>query len=119
MLNAVLFQSTKSKIFHVYVKEISSEVPKVPYDLWNGTRFLFAKHLFPDKLKDFNGMVLKSTSFDFAPYTYKNQDGSWGGWEYQIMESLAANLNFKMDINPPPNGELWGENMNGSFTGGE
>ena len=33
------------------------------------------------------------------------------------MDSLATNLNFNMNIQPPPNGELWGENRNGSFTG--
>ena len=33
------------------------------------------------------------------------------------METLASNLNFAMDIQPPPNGELWGENRNGEFTG--
>ena len=33
------------------------------------------------------------------------------------METLASNLNFAMDIQPPPNGELWGENKDGSFTG--
>ena len=33
------------------------------------------------------------------------------------METLASNLNFAMDIQPPPNGELWGENKNGTFTG--
>ena len=33
------------------------------------------------------------------------------------MSALAEKLNFKLDINPPPNGELWGENKNGTFTG--
>ena len=33
------------------------------------------------------------------------------------MDSIAKNLNFEMDIKPPPNGELWGEFKNGSFTG--
>ena len=116
-MNAVLFQSTGSKTFYVHVKEISPEVRKVPYDLWNGSRFLFGKDLFPDKLKDFGGTVLKCTTFNFQPYTYQNEDGEWAGWEYQIMKSLAGNLNFNMDIRSPPNGELWGENMNGSFTG--
>ena len=113
----MFFQSTDSASFHVFVNELSFRVPKVLYDLWNGTRFLFAKDLFPDKLEDFNGLVLRATSFNFPPYTYQAEDGSWGGWEYLIMETLAANLNFAMDIQPPPNGELWGENRNGSFSG--
>ena len=34
-----------------------------------------------------------------------------------MVASLAKNMNFSLDINPPPNGELWGENKNGTFTG--
>ena len=33
------------------------------------------------------------------------------------MDSIGRSLNFKMDINSPPNGELWGEIKNGSFNG--
>ena len=51
------------------------------------------------------------------PFTYKDPDGSYGGWEYHVVASLAKNMNFSLDINPPPNGELWGENKNGTFTG--
>ena len=58
-----------------------------------------------------------ATSFQLAPFTYRNADGTRGGWEYSVMAALAEKLNFKLDINPPPNGELWGENKNGTFTG--
>ena len=33
------------------------------------------------------------------------------------MESIAKYLNYKLDIHPPPNGEMWGEYKNGSFSG--
>ena len=33
------------------------------------------------------------------------------------MASLSKNMNFKLVITPPPNGTLWGENKNGTFTG--
>ena len=33
------------------------------------------------------------------------------------MDSLARDMNYKLDIQPPPNGEKWGENKNGTFTG--
>ena len=39
------------------------------------------------------------------------------GWEYNVIKTLAQNMNFTIHIQPPPNGELWGENKNGSFTG--
>ena len=45
-------------------------------------------------------------------------DGTHGGWEHSIVAALADNMNFSLDIRPPPNGEMWGEYKNGSFTGG-
>ena len=76
----MFFQSTDSASFQVYVNKLSFRVPKVLYDLWNGTSFLFGKDLFPDKLEDFNGLVLRATSFNFPPYTYQAryiQDSHW------------------------------------------
>ena len=48
---------------------------------------------------------------------FQNSDGSRGGWEYFIITTLAENMNFKLDIEPPPNGERWGEVKNGTFNG--
>ena len=118
VLNAVLFQPVSYSSYHIYCKYITETIPEKPYNLWNGTRYLFPnKLLFPDKLSNFGGKTLQATSFQLAPFTYQNADGSRGGWEYSVMASLAEKLNFKLDINPPPNGELWGENKNGTFTG--
>ena len=50
-------------------------------------------------------------------YNDQNSDGSRGGWEYFIITTLAENMNFKLDIDPPPNGERWGEVKNGTFNG--
>ena len=118
VLNAVLFQPVSNSSCHVYCKNITEDIPEYPYNLWTGKRFLFKeKSLFPDKLSNFGGKILQATSFQLAPFTYQNPDGSRGGWEYSVMSALAEKLNFKLDINPPPNGELWGENKNGTFTG--
>ena len=51
-----------------------------------------------------------------VPYP-ASADGSRGGWEYFIITTLAENMNFKLDIEPPPNGERWGEVNNGTFNG--
>ena len=118
VLNAVLFQPVSHSSYHIYCKFITETIPEQPYNQWNGRRFLFPdKSLFPDKLSNFGGKTLLATSFQLAPFTYQNADGSRGGWEYSVVAVLAEKLNFKLDINPPPNGELWGENKNGTFTG--
>ena len=89
VLNAVFFKSTDLANFHVYVNELSFSFPKVLYDFWNGTRFLFAKDLFPDKLKDFNGRVLRATSFNFAPYTYQAECSHWSTY-FKILCSMYS-----------------------------
>lgn len=118
VLNAVLFQPVSNTSFHVYCKKLTETIPKYPHNFWNGRNFLFKeKSLFPDKLSDFGGKILEATSFQLAPFSYQNNDGSRGGWEFRVMAALAEKLNFKLSINPPPKGELWGENKNGTFTG--
>ena len=118
VLNAVLFQPVSKHNFHVYCKGLAETIPKSPYNFWNGRKFLFQKKaLFPEKLSNFGGKILQATSFQYAPFNYQNDDGSRGGLEYRVMSALAKKLNFKLNINPPPNGELWGENKNGTFTG--
>jgi hypothetical protein len=59
----------------------------------------------------------RATSFDNPPFFYKTEDGGYGGWEFNIIDSIATSLNFQLDIQPPPNGELWGENIDGEYTG--
>ena len=33
------------------------------------------------------------------------------------MDSLAKDMNYQLDIQPPPDGENWGEYKNGTFSG--
>ena len=121
-INSVLLSHTSTGIAYVYLKDIKSTTEQKQVDLfdyWNGHRFLFKKDIFPDKLQDFGGKVLKVTTFNHPPYTYQEESGEYGGYEYRVVAALANNMNFELDINPPPNGEKWGENKNGTFTGKE
>ena len=117
---ALLSQTPKGIAYYVYLKDIKSASEQAPmdlYDYWNGHRFLFGKDIFPDKLQDFGGKVLKVTTFNHPPYTYQEESGKFGGYEYHVVASLAKNMNFELDINPPADGEKWGSYKNGTFTG--
>ena len=70
-MNAALFQPTSKGSIHVYLKDLTAIIPEKPYDIWNGRRFLFAKDLFPDKLSDLGGEVLRATTFQNFPTTYQ------------------------------------------------
>ena len=85
-------------------------------DLWNGNRFVKDLSLFPSPTRDMKGRRLKANTFDFPPFTYKTAEG-YSGLEHKIISAIAENLHFKLDISPPPNGEQWGEFINGTYNG--
>ena len=35
--------------------------------------------MFPDKLQDLGGKILRATSFNLRPYTYQEENGNYGG----------------------------------------
>ena len=79
----------------------------------------------------FKPTIFRATSFSQPPFTYAIDNNTYGGWEYlvgvsiyfyswyryfyKVMESIAKYLNYRLDIQPPPNREMWGEYKNGSF----
>ena len=36
---------------------------------------------------------------------------------FKMMDTLASDMNYTLDIQAPPNGEKWGENQNGTYNG--
>ena len=59
ILNAVVL--AENSIGHFYVQINKLETPKTNklYDIWNGTRFILDRNLFPEKLDNFQGKVMK------------------------------------------------------------
>ena len=59
MLNAVAFAENPFGHFYVQIKKLENSRSDKLYDIWNGTRFLLDRSLFPEKLDNFKGKILK------------------------------------------------------------
>ena len=57
-LNAVAFVHRKSTLYEVHINEGSGTSSNV-YDMWNGKKMVLGKSIFPDKLYDLGGKVLR------------------------------------------------------------
>ena len=69
------------------------------------------------KIKKKNFFCVESESFEFVRIFTSDGDGVRGGWEWSVIRTMSLIMNFTLSISPPPNGELWGEERNGSYTG--
>ena len=59
VLNAVVLAENSVGHFYVQIKRLENPKTDTLYDIWNGTRFLLARNLFPEKLVNFQGKVIK------------------------------------------------------------
>ncbi|KAG7162872.1 Ionotropic receptor 93a-like 24 [Homarus americanus] len=87
---------------------------------WRRNTFTRQVVLFPDKLADFQGAVLKVVTFSFAPHMVVGGEGGPAryGRDFQLVTALAKVLNFSLSFTQPPGGELWGRKLdNGTWTG--
>ena len=59
VLNAVVLAENSIGHFYVQTNRLDSSKTNRMYDIWNGTRFLLNRNLFPEKLDNFQGKVIK------------------------------------------------------------
>ncbi|KAK4308272.1 hypothetical protein Pmani_020025 [Petrolisthes manimaculis] len=93
-----------------------------PVTTWRHHRFTSHSQLFPDKLTDLQGAILKVSTFELAPSImyYRTENGSLlyrYGEDVFLTETLASVLNFRLHYAEPADGELWGKKVNGSWKG--
>ena len=80
---------------------------------------MMPKEIFSNNVyKVLKGKQLKVTSFENRPFTYKNTQGQYEGYEVSLINDLSESLDFSWYIAPPADGALWGEiNSDGNATG--
>ncbi|XP_071514380.1 ionotropic receptor 21a-like [Panulirus ornatus] len=90
---------------------------------WYQHRFTRQLDLFPDKLSDFHGTVLKVSTFHFEPcnFLHRAENGTvvlFYGTDVETVKAVARALNIALEFVETPNGETWGEQYeNGSWYG--
>ncbi|KAK3874140.1 hypothetical protein Pcinc_020900 [Petrolisthes cinctipes] len=93
-----------------------------PVTTWRHHRFTSQSQLFPDKLDDLQGAVLKVSSWEMAPTNmyYRAENGSLlfrYGEDIAVTELLAYVLNFTILYAEPADGNRWGWQENNTWTG--
>ncbi|KAG7173507.1 Glutamate receptor ionotropic, delta-2-like 23, partial [Homarus americanus] len=89
---------------------------------WRGHRFTSQVNLFPDKLRDLQGAVLKAVTFEWKPSVFYQRAKNGTvllryGIDIGVVKTLAQVLNFTIQFEEPPEGELWGREENGTWSG--
>ncbi|XP_042213524.1 probable glutamate receptor [Homarus americanus] len=89
---------------------------------WRGHRFSSQVDLFPDKLRDLQGAVLKAVAFEWKPSVFYQRAKNGTvllryGIDIGVVKTLAQVLNFTIQFVEPPEGQHWGYEVNGSWTG--
>ncbi|XP_071544649.1 glutamate receptor U1-like isoform X2 [Panulirus ornatus] len=90
---------------------------------WRRDKFTSQVDLFPDKLSDLRGAVLKVLTFVWEPsiFYFRTENGTLlfrYGVDIDLTKTLSHVLNFTIQFEEPPNDERWGRlTENGSFTG--
>ena len=59
VLNAVVLAENHLGHFYVQINRLEDSKTNRLYNIWNGTRFLVTTNLFPEKLDNFHGKVIK------------------------------------------------------------
>ncbi|XP_071514970.1 ionotropic receptor 21a-like [Panulirus ornatus] len=90
---------------------------------WRHHRFTHQLDLFPDKLADLQGAVLKVSTFMFEPCIFYRRAPNGSivsryGVDIEVTKAVAYLLNFTAKFEEPPDRKTWGSKLeNGSWYG--
>lgn len=90
---------------------------KSPMGAWNRLHFATKSALFPERFETFDGAVLQLGSWcDDFPFLYSQGDGCVGS-TLELLDVIAAQLNFSYAVQMAPADQNWGSKENGTWTG--
>ncbi|XP_064101780.1 ionotropic receptor 21a-like [Macrobrachium nipponense] len=120
---AAAIKSNRTPEWTIYINQLfgSWEVTKVA--TWWHTAFTTEVRLYPDKLSDLKGVMLKCVTFEWKPsvFYYRSKNGTVlfrYGIDIGVVQTLSNVLNFTVQFEEPPAEEYWGrEEQNGSWSG--
>lgn len=89
-----------------YTDNFCGSVEPVLINRFNGTDFVKST-LFPPKLKNFHGCVLRVAIWHIPPFVYLRTDDRGvshvaGGIEGRLLHQLSKRLNFTIEVKVPP-----------------
>ncbi|KAK7068287.1 hypothetical protein SK128_006516 [Halocaridina rubra] len=89
--------------------------------VWNKDSYANVENIFIDRYQSFEGAVFHlGTWFDDFPYLYQSKtepEGIGEGVEVEMLDAIAATLNFSYTLTTEPPDLKWGAFVNGTWTG--
>lgn len=120
----VLILQTQNDLILVWTHQLYSLTSTLTLlDTWKDGKFRRNQNLFPSKLGDLQGVVLRVATFDHPPsvvYTHDEHHNTINrlGVDMQIVQTLAQAKNFSAEFIEVSHDELWGfELPNGTWVG--
>ncbi|XP_063863963.1 glutamate receptor ionotropic, kainate 5-like isoform X2 [Scylla paramamosain] len=116
-------QTEEAGEWRLYVNQQYWAKGMLPVTTWRRHSFTSDVDLFPDKLSDLRGALLRVVTFVWEPsIMYRRaEDGSLlerYGVDIDAIALLAHAMNFTVRFDEPPPGELWGRQLDdGSWDG--
>ncbi|XP_069121394.1 glutamate receptor ionotropic, delta-1-like [Argopecten irradians] len=82
-----------------------------------GGQTAFFAEIFPNMALGFNGRRFHVTTLEWAPFVMALPNNTYTGLCFDLLDHMAASLNFTYDVTNPEDGQ-WGVlNSNGTWTG--
>ena len=75
------------------------------------------RKIFSKKFENMNGYTFLVATLPYSPHVWKNDDGTYGGYEIELMKKIGEQRNFRYAINPPPDGSWGAANEEGVWSG--
>lgn len=113
---------TASATFHVFTSRPfrptrTGYAVKSPIGAWNKQLFATKAELFPERFATLDGAVLYLGSWcDDFPFLY-SEGGGCVGSTLELLDVIAAQLNFSYVVQMEPADQNWGSKENGTWTG--
>ena len=75
------------------------------------------KSIFSKKFENMHGYTFMVGVLPYNPHVWKEADGSYGGYEIELLKVIADHRNFAIQIKIPPDGSWGAEDENGIWSG--
>ncbi|XP_068204038.1 ionotropic receptor 21a-like [Palaemon carinicauda] len=118
-----IIKGNRADKWDIYINRMYTNPPIQRSISWRDGQFTSRKKIFPNKISNLRGAVLKVVTFEWEPSVlyFRDKDGRMVypfGIDIEVVSAIASVLNVTLQFVEPPPGELWGvATENGSWNG--
>ncbi|CAL4066314.1 unnamed protein product, partial [Meganyctiphanes norvegica] len=120
---AGIVKAKSDGVWSIYMNILYWRTGMMRNNVWRRNNFTQPLDPYPDKISNLRGATLTAITFEWEPSVLYLKDKQGNiikhyGIDIEVMNAISKTLNFKLDFQEPPPGELWGSNLDdGSWNG--